>query len=320
MNSVLRELVERGGGLVTRATAEQVVPEWTLQRACDSGDLVRVLPEVFAAARLLDDRPGEPRGTPAVSRLDPALGHRAACAWAAGRGALSHLSALAVWGLRRQATGDLLHLSAPAGAGIRSRPGVAVHRRRDLTLEPPHVVVRRDLTVTRLEQALVDSWPMLPRSERRAPVIRAVNDRLTTPERLAAALGTLPRLEDRAALRTLLARLAEGCRSPLEIWGHEHVFTGPGMPTFRHQTRVRVGRRTMYLDLFAERERVDIELDGAATHGDPRQREIDLRRDALLATVGILVVRFAHRRLVHEADDVRRETLAILARRVPVTG
>ncbi|MGC5307999.1 DUF559 domain-containing protein [Micromonospora zamorensis] len=67
--------------------------------------------------------------------------------------------------------------------------------------------------------------------------------------------------------------------------------------------------------MFAERERINIELDGATTHGDPRQREIDLRRDALLAGIGILVVRFTHRRLVHEADAVRQEILAILATR-----
>lgn len=190
-----------------------------------------------------------------------------------------------------------------------------MHRRQGLIVEPPHVVVRQGLPVTRLEQTLLDSWPALPPTERGAPVIRAVNDRLTTPGRLEVALGSVPKLEDRAAFRTLLTRLADGCRSPLEIWGHEHVFTGPGMPAFRRQMRIRVGRRTMYLDLFAERERVNIELDGATTHGDPRQREIDLRRDALLATIGILVVRFAHRRLVYEADDVRRETLAILATR-----
>ncbi|MGB2567112.1 DUF559 domain-containing protein [Micromonospora citrea] len=315
MNGVLQELVERGGGLVTRAVARQVVPEWTLERACGSGGLVRVLPEVFVAAHLLGGRQGVGSGAPALSRLDPALGRRAALAWADGRGALSHLSALVVWGLRRQRAGDLLHLSAPAGAGLRSRPGVTVHRRQGLVLEPPQVVVRQGLAVTRLEQAVVDSWPLLPPAERRAPVIRAVNDRLTTPERLRSALEGAPKLNDRATFRTLLTRLAEGCRSPLEIWGHEHVFTGPGMPTFRRQVRVCVGRRTMYLDMFAERERVNVELDGATTHGDPRQREIDLRRDALLASIGILVVRFAHRRLVHEGDDVRRETLAILATR-----
>ncbi|WP_301547655.1 hypothetical protein [Micromonospora sp. C95] len=44
MNGVLRELVARGGGLVTRPAVEQVVPRWTLQKACGAGELVRVLP------------------------------------------------------------------------------------------------------------------------------------------------------------------------------------------------------------------------------------------------------------------------------------
>jgi very-short-patch-repair endonuclease len=313
VNSVLRELVELGGGLVTFAIAGQVVPSWALQQACRNGELVRVLPEVYVAAHLV----GGPPSAPALSRLDPALGQRAVLAWMGDRGALSHLSALAVWGMHRQSVGDLVHVSAPASAGLRTRPGLVVHRRRDLAIEPPQVVVRRGLTVTRIEQALVDSWPTLPPGERRGPVIRAVNDWLTTPERLSVALERAPKLTDRGSFRTLLTRLAEGCRSPLEIWGHDQVFTGPGMPRFRRQVPVRVGRTTMYLDMFAERERVNIELDGAATHGTPGQREIDLRRDALLAASGILVVRFAHRRLVHEVDEVRRETLAILATRRP---
>ncbi|GGO27668.1 hypothetical protein GCM10011576_52510 [Micromonospora parathelypteridis] len=300
-----------GRGLVTFGTARQVVPQWALQQACHNGELVRVLPEVFVAAHLVGASPGDP----VLSRLEPALGQRAALAWADGSGALSHLSALSVWGVRPQAVGDLVHLSAPASASLRTRAGLVVHRRRGLAIEPPQVVVRRGLTVTRLEQALVDSWPTLPPLERRAPVIRAVNDWLATPERLTDALEGAPKLIDRAALRTLLGKLADGCRSPLEIWGHEKVFTGPAMPAFRRQVPIRLGRRTSYLDMFAERERVNIELDGATTHGDPRQREIDLRRDALLATIGILVVRFTHRRLVYEVDAVRRETLAILATR-----
>lgn len=298
---------------MTFGVAGQVVPPWAVQQACRNGELVRVLPEVFVAADLVGARPG----APALSRLDPVLGQRAALAWAGGCGALSHLSALSAWGLRPQAVGDPVHLSTPANASLRTRPGLVVHRRRSLRIEPPQVVVRRGLTVTRLEQALVDSWPTVPPTERRAPVIRAVNDWLTTPERLAEALESAPKLVDRGALRTLVASLTDGCRSPLEIWGHEHVFRGPGMPAFRRQVPMRLGRRTVYLDMFAERERVNIELDGSTTHGDPRQREIDLRRDALLATIGIAVVRFSHRRLVHEVDAVRRETLAILATRRP---
>lgn len=312
VNPVLTELVGRGGGLVTRTAAVQVVPEWTLERACRRGQLVRVLPEVFVAAHLLG---GRSVTEPLVGRLDPALGNRAVLAWAGGRAALSHLSALAVWGLHRQAAGGLLHLSVPAGVGLRSRPGVAVHRRQGFLMRPPYVVRRQGMAVTRLERALVDSWPLLPPGERRAPVIRAVNNRLSTPQRLMSALEAAPKLADRGVFRTLLTQLAEGCRSPLEIWGHERVFTGPGMPLFRRQVPVRIGTRNVYLDLYAEIERVNIELDGATTHGDPRQREVDLRRDAQLAALGILVVRFTHRRLTREPEAVRRETLAILARR-----
>lgn len=313
MNDVLRELVRQHGGLVTRSMALQVVPPWILRYACVTGRLVRVLPGVFVAAHLLS-RDVEPT-TCALSRLHPALGHRAVDAWADGRAALSHLSALHVWGLHPQQIGADLHLSAPPNPAIRTRPGVRIHRRRGFVLGPPQVVHRHGLRVTRLDQTLVDSWPLLPPAVRRAPVIRAVHDRRTTAQRLRDTLDSTPQVSDRAQLRTLLTRLADGCRSPLEIWGHDHVFTGPGMPPFRRQVRIRIGQRTTCLDMYAERERVNIELDGASTHSDPRQRELDLRRDAQLAAQGILVVRFAHRRLVYQPDQVRRETLAILARR-----
>ncbi|MGB2567108.1 endonuclease domain-containing protein [Micromonospora citrea] len=346
VHPALRSLVERGGGVVTRRTATQVVPGWVLRHSCLTGALRPALPGVYVDAALLsstplvppaprsplhepaigDGPPDEPRhpktrraGTdtrePVFRHLDLHTRRRVALAHADGRVALSSVTALDVWGLRRQLADEPTHLDTPRGSGLRPRPLLAVHHRHGLTMGPPDVVVRGGVPVVRLERALVDAWPLLPPVDRAAPVIRAVNDRLTTPERIRAALATAPRLADRAQLRALLARLDAGCRSPLEVWGHDHVFTGPGMPVFRRQARVVVGRRVMYLDVYAERERVDFELDGATTHGDPRQREVDLRRDALLATVGVLVVRFAHRRLVHEPEAVRREVLAILASR-----
>lgn len=299
--------------MVTRADAAQVLPAWVVEAACRAGDLLRVLPEVYVDANLTNGGPTS-SGNP-MARLDPVLGYRVVAAYADGRGALSHTTALALWGLHQAAIGESVRLSVPLGLGLRSRPGVVIHQRRDFSLEPPQVVVRQGLPVTRIEASIVDSWPVLPGERRTGLVIGAVNDRMTTPERIAEALRTVPKLPGRAELRGLLHLLAIGCRSPLEIWGHEHVFTGPGMPPFDRQVRISIGRRTIYLDLYAERERVNVELDGATTHGDPRQREIDLRRDARLATLGILVVRFSHRRLVHEPAEVRREVLAILATR-----
>jgi very-short-patch-repair endonuclease len=62
-------------------------------------------------------------------------------------------------------------------------------------------------------------------------------------------------------------------------------------------------------------ERVDFELDGTIAHAAPSDRERDLRRDAELAALGILVVRFTYQRLTREPATVRREVLAILASR-----
>ncbi|MFG1847988.1 DUF559 domain-containing protein [Micromonospora carbonacea] len=223
---------------------------------------------------------------------------------------------LHAWGVRRQPDDEPVHLDVPARSGLRFRPPhLVLHHRHGFRPEPPQAVARRGLPVVRLARALVDAWPLLPAVDRTAPLVRAVNDGLTTPARVGEALAEAPRLARRAELRVLLDRLSAGCRSPLEVWGHDHVFTGAQMPRLRRQFRVRIEGRTRYLDVYAERERVDFELDGATAHGDPRQREIDLRRDALLATRGILVVRFAHRRLVREPDRVRAEVLAILASR-----
>lgn len=305
MNGELRSLLERGGGLLTRAAALQVVPRWVLDGAVHDGGLVAVLPGVYT---------GGPHGaTGALAGLPADLRLRAVTRYAAGRGALSGPSALHVWGLRAQPAGEPVHLDVPRASGLRSRGSLVVHQRSGFAVRP--VVSRGGLPVTGLEHSPVDAWPLLPPADRAGPVIGAVNDRLTTPQRIGAALATAPRLGHRAGLRALVRRLAAGCRSPLEIWGHDRVFAGPEMSAFRRQVRLRVEGRTYYLDMYAESERVNVELDGAATHGLAGQREIDLRRDALLATVGIVVLRFSHRRLVHERDQVRREVVAVLASR-----
>jgi very-short-patch-repair endonuclease len=91
----------------------------------------------------------------------------------------------------------------------------------------------------------------------------------------------------------------------LEIWGHLHVVTGPDFVHLRRQLAVHIGRRTVYLDLADEATMVAIELDGAAYHDDTLARERDRRRDALLATLGWLTLRFSSRRLRSAAGGRR---------------
>ena len=283
-----------GGGVLVwdRAGA---LPRWVVDNALRSGRLTRALPGVFIDA---------------TQAADPEARRVAALAYT--HGALSFTTALAVWGLLEEGPGAPVHVTVPRSRTIRSGAWLIVHR--------PHgtdaaAVLRRGLLVTRVEHSLVDAWSMLPRARRREPVIRAVNERYTTAARIGEAVADAPRLKGRAELRRLVGLLATGCRSELEIWGHDRVFTGRAMPRFSRQVPITLGARTVYLDVFAESERVNFELDGATTHGDPRQREIDLRRDAALAAGGILVVRFTHRRLLTEPEPVRSEVLAILRSR-----
>jgi hypothetical protein len=190
-----------------------------------------------------------------------------------------------------------------------------VHTRSGLALGPPDVVLRDDIPVTSLDDTLVAAWPLLAPGERVAAVIRAVNERMTVPSRVAAAVGRAARVNGRVDLVRLVDKLASGCRSHLELFGLDHVFAGPEMAGLVRQAPVTAGGRTYYLDLFAPAERVNVELDGAAWHSSAQQREADMRRDAALATRGILVVRFSYSRVVSDPSAVRRQVLEILRAR-----
>jgi very-short-patch-repair endonuclease len=304
VNPTIRELLDQHAGILRRADVLAHVDHDVLDQALRSGRLVRILPQTYVDPRLAGA--GE-------AMVDAAL------AYGDGRAALSHTTALAVWQLPVPVGGPI-HLVTDGRRHLRGAPGLTVHRRAQLELRPPAVVVRQGRPVTRLEQAIVDSWPLLDGDAKRAPAICAVARRMTTPGRLALALDTAPKLAGRRLLTRLIRLLAAGCRSELEIWGYDRVLRGPGLCKLRRQVPVRVGQRTVYLDAFDEATRVNFELDGAKYHTDSADRERDLRRDAALAALGITVVRFTHDRLVREPDEVAREARAILGVRRSVRG
>lgn len=299
VNRMLRRLLDDSGGLVHRADALAVLPEHILDQALRTGRLHPALPQVYV----------EP-----TRELDRTTLIRAALRYTAGAAALSHTTALAVWGLPAPSKGPV-HLTVPSTARFRGTPAVRVHRRRGFTPAPPDAVVRSGWPVTRMETSIVDSWPMLSADAQRAPAILAVGQRLTTPGRMRAALARRPRLAGRCRLAELIDKLAAGCRSELELWGYDRVFRDPALESLRWQVPVRVPHGRVYLDLYDEETRTNFELDGAKHHAGPADRERDLRRDAALAAAGITVVRFTHDRLVGAPAEVRAQAVAILAAR-----
>jgi very-short-patch-repair endonuclease len=244
---------------------------------------------------------------------------RALAAVLATRGALSHVSALAVWRLAPR-TGPV-HVSVPASRRALRSPGLVVHRVARLDVDRIG-----GLPVTTLPRGLVDTWGLSHRAgardvgRARGPVLESLRDRRVTPAQLRSEMAVRPALAGRQELTRLIALVEEGCQSELEIWGVRHVLRGPGMPRFVQQFPVRLPFAVVHLDAAVPELKVAIELDGAAFHGSAEDRERDTRRDVALAACGWVVLRFSYRRLVREPEACRREILQVCAARRALPG
>jgi very-short-patch-repair endonuclease len=220
-------------------------------------------------------------------------------------GVASHATALALWDLVPPSSGPV-HVTVEQGRSGRGSDGVVLHRSQDV-----QDAIRRvdGLRVTCVERAIVDTWGRpgdLGRPAVRAAAITAVRRRMCSPAHLAYELARRPQLPERAALAELIQLLADGCQSELEIWGVLHVLRGPGMPQFVQQLRVTLRGQSFFLDAACEEVMLAVELDGSAWHGSRRQRERDIRRDALVATIGWQTLRFGYWPMVETPDECRR--------------
>jgi hypothetical protein len=224
--------------------------------------------------------------------------------------ALSHTTALRRWTLLDDALDDV-HVIAPARRYPRSQSGLTVHR---LARFPP--LMRSDglLTVAPAAAAVM-SWPLLAPDRRRAPLIDGTRRKLILPADLQTAVERAPHMPGRAELVELIGLIEAGCESELEIWGLLHVFDAPGLRhgVRQHWLQTRVG--AVRVDLAYVGERVAVELDGWGSHSSREQREKDMRRDAALAALGWITVRFSYRRLHDDVAGCRRDLLATLAAR-----
>ncbi|HET7310840.1 MAG TPA: DUF559 domain-containing protein [Mycobacteriales bacterium] len=297
------------GGVLTRAMALQIDGKHVIDDALAAGVFVRLFPSTYVLAELAANR---------------RVQQRAGLAFV-GRSALSHLDGLDRWGLLpnenyqlralpigEPRTGEPIRLTAGRRQCEVDAPGLPVTRRSWFEPEPPMVRRREGVPLVRLEQAIVESWPLLPPLDKRMPLIVALRERKTTAARLLSVLALQPRTAGARELRTMIELVAGGCHSELELWGHRQVFTSHRLPRSRPQVPVELPTGRIYLDRYYEEEMVDVEMDGAAYHGAPGQRERDLRRDAALARLGILVVRYSHQRLHGHPERVIDELVETL--------
>ena len=229
--------------------------------------------------------------------------------------ALSHTDALVVWGLLADPPKPTrIHLTTDRSSSTTPNPAIRLHRRSAFSLDACRV--RNGMRVVCLERAIIDSWPLLPRADRRGPAIIAVRERRTLAQRLLRELDRGYRPSGATEMRRLFELLALGVHSELEAWGHEHVFLDARLPPSRAQVPVRLMTgRVVYLDRLFEAEKVVVELDGDAYHSSREQRDRDSRRDAELAALGYLTIRISHRRLVSAPDAFVNELMNVLTAR-----
>ncbi len=268
----------------------------SVSRWVGSGRLLRPLPGVLALPRAVDTWRG--RAT-------------AAALWSGGQ--LTGRTALTLWDL----------LDHPG-----ARTHVAVGRRRHVAPVPPWLRVHRTtvpewsvldgLPVTTARRALVDAWGEAhsgagsPDAVRvvRSAVIGAVRRRVASTAGMHRELARHPVVPGRRGLAELLDLVGGGSHSEFEIWGLTHLFDVPGLPVVLRQHQLETSIGTVHLDGALPEVALAIELDGAAHHRAPDQRERDLRRDAAVLAEGWATLRISHRRAHAEPEACRAQIAA----------
>ena len=294
---ILREQAESQRGMVTRRQALRAgLTRSAIGTRIGTGRWQRIYPGVLATFS------GEPG--------------REALLWAAvlraGPGAaLSHETAAELHGLARKPA-QLIHLTVPADRRVEPVPGLAIHRSariaqaRHPCQAPPRTRIEETVldladTARTFDDAL--SW-----------ACAACGGRLTTPQRIAAAMNRRAKLRYRDALRLALDDITAGAHTILEHRYLHDVERPHGLPCAERQVRVVRGRPSQYRDALYRKYLVAVETDGRVAHpAEGRWR--DVHRDNAAAADGITTLRYSWSDVTTRPCAVAAEVGAVLAQR-----
>jgi len=170
------------------------------------------------------------------------------------------------------------------------------------------------MAVVEPELALVMSYGRLPRDDRPSFVYGAIQRKVVVAQRLQAMLNSVPRVQFRKELARRVSRIAAGAESYLEELAMADVLRGAGFEGLVFQHRFRVDGVGYRADAFHPPSLTVFEFDGRE-HDKPESRAYDVTRDARLAALGILTVRYTFKGVATRADWCRENALAVIASR-----
>jgi hypothetical protein len=122
-------------------------------------------------------------------------------------------------------------------------------------------------------------------------ITRAVGKRLTTDERLSAALKLRKKIRWRSQLEDVLMAAGDGIHSVLEYRYLRDVERAHGLPRSRHQVRMVADGKIVYRDAYYQEYQLAVELDGRLAHPEEERRH-DRHRDNKAGMDGILTTRY----------------------------
>jgi very-short-patch-repair endonuclease len=245
------------------------------------------------------------RGVYAVGRSDLTReGWWMASVLACGRGAaLSHGSAAALWGIRRNE--GAIHVSVPRACTLR-QTGLLIHRRKGLGGE---TTTHQAIPITQPLFTLIDLALQLGERDLEAAINEADKLGLVDAGELADRLEGIGRRRGIARMRRVVGRFAP-TDSDLER-RFLALVREAGLPQPQTQAWVNGFR----VDFYWPRYKLVVETDGYTWHRTPTQQIRDRERDQAHARAGLTNLRFANAQVRFEEQSVI-DTLAAVATRV----
>ena len=224
---------------------------------------------------------------------------------------LSHHTAAEVWNLTDQSSSSI-HVSVPRQAGSLDIPGLVLHYSSRL---PGARHPARLPPQTTLEETVLDLADLSPIAEDAVGwAIKACQRRLTTPDRITAALETRNRARWRCDLTDAITEVRAGVHSPLELRYLRDVERRHGLPGGdRQAVTMRRGTR-QYADVRYTEYSVVVELDGVLAH-PAEARKHDSRRDNANTLDGFQTLRYGWVPVAYHACAVALEVADLLRKR-----
>jgi very-short-patch-repair endonuclease len=203
---------------------------------------------------------------------------------------------------------DVIEVAVPRDRHLARRSGIRVLRRECLPVQsarrPPRLAI---------DEALLDVVHRARRAELVVDLVLAAGQRrLTTPQRLLAAVDRRPRLRWRALVRDLCDELADGVHSTLER-RYAELERRHGLPTGERNVREAAPvMGSWFRDVRYRAQRLIVELDGRGAHPTAAAFR-DRRRDNHAARLGETTLRYGWREVVGAPCEVAAEVAQVLA-------